>query len=394
MNIPHTKAQLQNVIVYLEHKVLPSYPSHFLPAFKQRWQKASLKRDTHGKYEVYHTGRLVIPVEEQPTIFARFYSDPKYCGSLDRFYEHLSAHLCGFSKADVKRWMSTVLELQLHKRSLRPAGVNPAPVFAGELGLVQMDLADLSYLSRRNRGYKYLLVLVDTFTKKVWIYPLKQKSDTYDAVLTWLRSLPQLPKKLQSDNGGEFSNMAIDDLLKTNGIIHVLSDPYSPWQNGIVERMNGTVKRLINSWMVATGQQNYVDHLDEFERNINTVKSTVTHIAPAHAHEALSVISKRLWEDKRHEIEQIPKLPRLELGDKVRIALNTQPSRPTLKKRFVMSWSNEIYTLDKVFPAYTDISQRKYQISDEQGRKLNKLFNRHQLQRVDMEKLVSLKTLQ
>jgi transposase InsO family protein len=48
-------------------------------------------------------------------------------------------------------------------------------------------------------------------------------------------------KKIRSDNGTEFKNSQIEGFLEEEGIKHEFSSPYTPQQNGVVERKNRTL---------------------------------------------------------------------------------------------------------------------------------------------------------
>jgi transposase InsO family protein len=48
-------------------------------------------------------------------------------------------------------------------------------------------------------------------------------------------------KKIRSDNGSEFKNMQVEEYLEEEGIKHEFSAPYTPQQNGVVERNNMTL---------------------------------------------------------------------------------------------------------------------------------------------------------
>ncbi len=54
-------------------------------------------------------------------------------------------------------------------------------------------------------------------------------------------------KILRSDNGGEYSSKGFESFLKKHGIVHQLSVPYNPAQNGVAERMNRTMIELTRS---------------------------------------------------------------------------------------------------------------------------------------------------
>uniref|UniRef100_A0A2N9FSD8 Integrase catalytic domain-containing protein n=1 Tax=Fagus sylvatica TaxID=28930 RepID=A0A2N9FSD8_FAGSY len=89
-------------------------------------------------------------------------------------------------------------------------------------------------------GFRYYLVLVDEFTKFTWTYLLKHKSDTFkvfsefQAMISTQFSLPI--KILRTDCGGEFTSTAFNQFCANHGILHQLSCPHTPQQNGVAER--------------------------------------------------------------------------------------------------------------------------------------------------------------
>uniref|UniRef100_A0A2N9EUK7 Integrase catalytic domain-containing protein n=1 Tax=Fagus sylvatica TaxID=28930 RepID=A0A2N9EUK7_FAGSY len=89
-------------------------------------------------------------------------------------------------------------------------------------------------------GFRYYLVLVDDFTKFTWTYLLKHKSDTF-SIFTQFQAMVQtqfsLPiQVLRTDCGGEFISNEFNQFCANNGIIHQLSCPHTPQQNGTAER--------------------------------------------------------------------------------------------------------------------------------------------------------------
>lgn len=87
-------------------------------------------------------------------------------------------------------------------------------------------------------GFKYALSFVDDFSGTNMIYFLRQKSDAVEATEKFLADVTPYGKvrRLRSDNGGEFMNYRFKSLLRKRGIKHETSAPYSPHQNGTVER--------------------------------------------------------------------------------------------------------------------------------------------------------------
>jgi transposase InsO family protein len=56
-------------------------------------------------------------------------------------------------------------------------------------------------------------------------------------------------KKIRSDNGSEFKNLQVEEYLEEEGIKHKFSAPYTPQQNGVVERKNRTLIDLARTML-------------------------------------------------------------------------------------------------------------------------------------------------
>jgi transposase InsO family protein len=108
------------------------------------------------------------------------------------------------------------------------------------LKLLHMDLfGPVAYLSIR--GSKYGLVIVDDFSRFTWVFFLQDKSETQGTLKRLLRRAQNefelKVKKIRSDNRSEFKNLQVEE----EGIKHEFSAPYTPQQNGVVERKNRTL---------------------------------------------------------------------------------------------------------------------------------------------------------
>ena len=105
----------------------------------------------------------------------------------------------------------------------------------------QADLADLSSMQNQNRGTRFLLTVIDVFSKYAWVRPLKRKTGTelVHAFSDILREAK--PKYLQTDKGTEFRNREFQTLLRQNNIFFFTSqDPVT--KASVVERFNRTLK--------------------------------------------------------------------------------------------------------------------------------------------------------
>jgi hypothetical protein len=104
-------------------------------------------------------------------------------------------------------------------------------------------LALIAYISIG--GSKYCLVIVDDYSRFTWVFFLQVKSQTQDTLKGFLRRAQNefalRIKKIRSDNGMEFKNSQIEGFLEDEGIKLEFSSPYTPQQNGVVERKNRTL---------------------------------------------------------------------------------------------------------------------------------------------------------
>ncbi|GFU02253.1 copia protein, partial [Trichonephila clavipes] len=86
---------------------------------------------------------------------------------------------------------------------------------------------------------KYLVVFKDSFTKFRYGYLIKEKSEVkkvLEHMLAHTRTLGYSVKEFLCDNGGEFDNKDVHEILHSNGITQRLTAPYTPEQNGASER--------------------------------------------------------------------------------------------------------------------------------------------------------------
>ena len=122
------------------------------------------------------------------------------------------------------------------------------------LELVMYDLTSFGVLTKD--GYRYIMVVIDHFTKFIWTKAFKRK--TKGPIADWLRTMFNsdipVPTRFHCDNGKEFLNEAMDkameDLNKPN-VSHGL--PRHPQTQGAVERVNATLKTLLMKLCIENG---------------------------------------------------------------------------------------------------------------------------------------------
>ena len=94
-------------------------------------------------------------------------------------------------------------------------------------------------------GASYFVTFIDDASRKVWAYPMKNKSEEFGIFqkfhVTVERESNKLLKCLRTDNGGEYCSNAFKEYCNRFGIKHEKTVSGTPQQNGVTERMNRTI---------------------------------------------------------------------------------------------------------------------------------------------------------
>lgn len=123
---------------------------------------------------------------------------------------------------------------------------------SGVLDLVHSDVAFMP--SNSFGGAKYFVTFVDDYSRKVFVYPMKQKNEVYDLFVQFKSFVEKQTgrsiKVLRTDNGTEYCNKSFDSLSKKSGILHQRTVPHTPEQNGVAERMNRTIMDKVRCMLI------------------------------------------------------------------------------------------------------------------------------------------------
>jgi transposase InsO family protein len=120
------------------------------------------------------------------------------------------------------------------------------------LELLHIDLFNpIAYISIGRS--KYCLVIVNDYSRFTWVFFLQEKSQTQETLKKFLRRAQNefglIIKKIRSHNRMEFKNSQIEGFLEEEGIKHEFSSPYTPQQNGVVERKNRTLMNMARTML-------------------------------------------------------------------------------------------------------------------------------------------------
>src|SRR5689334_19909083 len=155
-----------------------------------------------------------------------------------------------FNREDVRRFLSTKLSFNIFQPIDKSQFQQKVPLVVGRLAKWQMDLVDMQKYSSENDDVRYLLTIIDVFSKYAHAIPLKDKtSRQVSTALFTLFTTPNItrPRLLQSDQGKEFIGSETRKICEALGIVQIFSYAYSPL--GYIERFNKTLKQKIFSWL-------------------------------------------------------------------------------------------------------------------------------------------------
>jgi hypothetical protein len=229
------------------------------------------------------------------------------------------------------------------------------------LSLVQMDIYVMAKYVKGNKGYKYILCMIDVFTRKVWAYKMKKKDnknvqDSFKQFISDSKIKEFTPTILMSDNDSTFINKSFQEILEKNQIIHqpnILDDHHAL---GLIDRFARTLKMILTRLFLQKKSTNWINYLDEIINNYNNNgHSAIDYIAPNEVFfEPYGSISKKSPSTLKKNFEKIYNInyekslfnisiSDIDVNDKVRIKIKGQ-----FRKGTEARYTDEVYTVKKV----------------------------------------------
>ncbi|GJV52336.1 retrovirus-related pol polyprotein from transposon TNT 1-94 [Tanacetum coccineum] len=122
-----------------------------------------------------------------------------------------------------------------------------------KLYLLHMDLCGPMRVASVN-GKKYILVIVDDYSRFTWVKCLRSKDEAPDFIIKFLKMIQvrlKVPvRRIRTDNGTEFVNQTLREYYEKVGISHETSVARSPQQNGVIERRNRTLIEAARTMLI------------------------------------------------------------------------------------------------------------------------------------------------
>jgi hypothetical protein len=253
----------------------------------------------------------------------------------------------------------------------------------------EADLADLQNLSEYNDGIKYLLVIIDVFSRFLWVRPLKDKKaqtiiDAFKDVLKGSRH----PKAIRTDKGSEFYNRYLKRFLSERGI--KIFYTFNETKANFAERYIQTLKKRMYRYFTHTQKRKYVNILQDLVMSINETPNrslngrTPASVNPENESEVRldSYLVRRKTQKRKSIVKKSSKRKRtaytFKVGDQVRIS----HLRHLFQRDYDQTFTEEIFIVSRRF-----VSQGIpiYKLKDMMNEPIQGSFYASELQKVSKD---------
>ena len=266
---------------------------------------------------------------------------PGSFGSVNKLYLEAKKSLPDLKYKDVEKWLFSEDTYALFRQ---PVTKFPRlPILVNDIDEQwQADLMDMSWVTRENDGFKYLLTIIDCLSRYAWAIPIKDKSaktiiDSFKSVFT---KSNRTPKKIQTDQGKEFVNQYLRHYFTTLGINHFTATD-GTIKCAIVERFNRTLRSRIYRYFYSKDTKRYIDVIDDILEGYNSSYHRTIKMSPMEALDDHETARGHIFNgQKKNTRKQKP----YKVGDEVRIT----SAKLMFEKGATEKWKEEIFKIAKV----------------------------------------------
>ena len=228
--------------------------------------------------------------------------------------------------------------------------------------------------AKQNNNYKYILTVIDFFSKYSWCYPLKNKN-SYE-IIKFFKDIFKKSKRsrnfIQSDEGSEFINKIVQIFFKDNNIKWYYT--YNrDIKCSICERFNRTILNKIYKDFTLNNNTIWIKDLNKLVKEYNNSYHRTIKMKPIDA-------SKKSNENivrKNYNFKIKNKKPKFFIGDKVRNSL----LKNTFEKGYTSNWSEEIFIIYDIKTS----NVHYHFLEDLSGEKLDGSFYEQELLKTNMK---------
>ena len=192
------------------------------------------------------------------------------------------------------------------------------------------DLACMQLISKYNKEVRFLLCVIDIFSKYAWVVPLKDKKgvSTVGAFQSTLKQSNRKPNKIWVDKGSEFYNTSFKKWLQGNDII--IYSTHNEGKSVVAERFIRALKNKIYKYMTSISKNVYIEKLNAIVNEYNDTYHTTNKMKPIDVKDNTYINTDKEVNDKD---------PKLKIGDYVRIS----KYKNIFARGYIPNWSEEVF---------------------------------------------------
>ena len=232
-----------------------------------------------------------------------------------------------------------------------------------------IDLISMIKYSKQNKNYKYILTVIDFFSKYSWCYPLKTKKseEIINSFKDIFKKSKRKPTMIQSDEGTEFTNNQTQTFFKNNNIKW-----YRTFNRdikcSICERYNRTILNKIYKNFTLNNNTIWINDLNKLTNEYNNSYHRSIKMKPI---DASKKSNENIVRNNLYNFKYTNKKPKFTIGDRVRVSL----LKNTFEKSYTSNWSQEIFIIDDIKTS----NVHYYFLKDLQGEKIDGMFYQEEL---------------
>ena len=224
----------------------------------------------------------------------------------------------------------------------------------------------MQLINKLNKGFRFLLCVIDIFSKYAWVISLKDKKGVriVNAFQKILKESDRKSNKIQVDKGSEFYNIYFKKWLKDNDF-----EIYSIHNEGksvAAKRFIRTLKTKIYKYMTSVLKNVHIDKLDDIVDEYNNTSHRTMKMKPVDFKDDTNI-------DFKKEVNN--KDPKFKVGDHVRIS----KYKNIFAKGYTPNWSEEVFVIKKV----KNTVPWTYVINDLNGEEIIGTFYEKELQKTN-----------
>ena len=246
------------------------------------------------------------------------------------------------SRRQVNEFLAKLDSYTLHKGARKKFKTQPV-IVGGLFELHQADLMDMVSITAHNKGLRYILIVIDCFSRMAWAEPLKTKnaSDMLGAFeKIYKRALT--PEKLTSDKGSEFLNATVQHFFSAHDITYIPTHGLAKAQ--FVERLIRSLKSLLWRYFTFNKTYKFYDIIQKLMEENNNRYHTSIHMSPRDVNDANEKdVFNTLYGHMEHG-EYEKQTPKYAMGDLVRIS----KWKHAFKKSYEENYTHEVFRIRDV----------------------------------------------